>query len=59
MLMILLSDLDGPQDNNANKTFFQIWTAQKMIQQVGVTLPTSKPEPPLLPLGKKVKYWKS
>jgi len=32
---------------------YAIWTAQKMIQQVGVTLPTSKPEPPLLPLGKK------
>ena len=55
-----LSDLDGPQDNNANHMhFYQIWTAQKMIQQVGVTLPTSKPEPPLLPLGKKVQYWKS
>jgi len=38
---------------------YAIWTAQKMIQQVGVTLPTSKPEPPLLPLGKKVQYWKS
>jgi len=32
---------------------YAIWTAQKMIQQVGVTLPTSKPEPPLLPIGKK------
>lgn len=32
----------------------QIWTAQKMIQQVGVTLPQSLPEPPLLPAGKKV-----
>merc|ERR1712241_1214606 len=32
---------------------YAIWTAQKMIQQVGVTLPTSEPEPPLLPLGKK------
>merc|ERR1719325_185844 len=32
---------------------YAIWTAQKMIQQVGVTLPKSKPEPPLLPLVKK------
>ena len=36
----------------------QIWTAQKMIQQVGVTLPKSKPEPPMLPMGKKVKMHK-
>ena len=39
-------------------SLLQIWTAQKMIQQVGVTLPKSKPEPPLLPLGKKVKTHK-
>jgi len=32
---------------------YAIWTAQKMIQQVGVTLPQSLPEPPLLPAGKK------
>jgi len=32
---------------------YAIWTAQKMIQQVGVTLPKSKPEPPMLPMGKK------
>lgn len=32
---------------------YAIWTAQKMIQQVGVTLPKGKPEPPLMLVGKK------
>jgi len=32
---------------------YAIWTAQKMIQQVGVTLPNTRPEPPILVAGKK------
>lgn len=39
--------------------YYQIWTAQKMIQQVGVTLPEEIPERHLLELSfKKVKLLK-
>ena len=39
--------------------FLQIWTAQKMIQQVGVTLPEEIPERHLLELSfKKVNFFR-